>query len=67
MAVQGGGPVVYTIINRSELHTHPAHSEMRMGSLCAFIFFWQALFVHGKPIFLGRQVTKNAQKKRAEN
>ena len=44
------------------LHTHPAHSEMQMGSLCAFIFFQQALFVHGKPIFSARQVTKNAKK-----
>ena len=47
---------------RSELHTHPAHSEMQMASLCAFLFFWQALFVHGKPIFSARQVTKNAEK-----
>ena len=33
-----------------------------MGSLCEFLFFWQALFVHGKPIFSGRQVKKNAKK-----
>ena len=33
-----------------------------MASLCALIFFWQALFVHGKPIFSARQVTKNAKK-----
>ena len=25
---------------RSELHTHPAHKEMQMGSLCALLFFW---------------------------
>ena len=31
---------------KSVLHTLPAHSEMQMGSLCAFIFFQQALFVH---------------------
>ena len=48
---------------RSQLHTHPAHSEMQMGSLCAFLFFWQALFLHGTPIFSARQVTKNAKKK----
>ena len=47
---------------RSELHTHPAHSEMQKGRLCAFIFFWQALFVHGKPIFSAGQLTKNAKK-----
>ena len=34
-----------------------------MGSLCALIFFLQALFVHGKPIFSARQVTKKMQKK----
>ena len=28
------------------LHTHPPHSQMGMGSLCAFIFFRQALVVH---------------------
>ena len=33
-----------------------------MGSLCAFILFQQALFVHGEPIFSGRQVKKNAKK-----
>ena len=33
-----------------------------MASLCALIFFWQALFVHGKPIFSARQVTKHAKK-----
>ena len=33
-----------------------------MASLCAMIFFWQALFVHGKPIFSARQVTENAKK-----
>ena len=33
-----------------------------MESLCAFLFFWQALFVHGKPIFSAQQVTKNAKK-----
>ena len=33
-----------------------------MGSLCEFLFFWQALFAHGKPIFSARQVTKNAKK-----
>ena len=47
---------------RSELHTHAAHTEMQMASLCALIFFWQALFVHGKPIFSAKQVTKNAKK-----
>ena len=47
---------------RSELHTHPAHEEMQMASLCALILFWQALFVHGKPIFSARQVTKIAKK-----
>ena len=26
-----------------------------------FIFFWQALFVHGKPIFSAKQVTKNSK------
>ena len=33
-----------------------------MGSLCEFLFFWQALFVHGKPIFSARQVTKKCKK-----
>ena len=33
-----------------------------MASLCALIFFWQASFVHGKPIFSARQVTWNAKK-----
>ena len=33
-----------------------------MGSLCEFLFFWQALFVHGKPIFSGRQVKKKCKK-----
>ena len=33
-----------------------------MGSLCEFLFFWHALFVHGKPTFSARQVTKNAKK-----
>ena len=32
-----------------------------MGSLCEFLFFWQALFVHGKPIFSGRQVKKKCK------
>ena len=40
---------------------------MQMGSLCALVFFWQALFVHGKPIFSIRQVTKNAKKDRTGN
>ena len=44
---------------KSVLHTHPAHSEMQMASLCAFIFFQKALFVHGEAIFSGRQVKKN--------
>ena len=30
--------------------------------MCAFIFFRQALFVHRKPIFSSRQVTRNAKK-----
>ena len=47
---------------RSELHTHAAHKEMQMASLCALIFFWQALFAHGKPVFSARQVTKDAKK-----
>ena len=52
---------------RSELQTHPAHKEMQMGSLCALIFFWQALFVHGKPIFSARQMTKKCKKNRCRN
>ena len=47
---------------KSVLHTHPAHSGMQMGSLCAFILFQQALFVHGEPIFSGRQVKKKCKK-----
>ena len=43
---------------KSVLHTHPAHSEMQMGSLCAFIFFQQALFVHAEPIFSRKNVKK---------
>ena len=43
---------------KSVLHTHPAHSGMQMGSLCAFIFFQEALFVHGEPIFSRRHVKK---------
>ena len=52
---------------KSVLHTHPAHSGMQMGSLCAFIFFQKALFVHGEPIFSGRHVKKNGKKFRSEN
>ena len=33
-----------------------------MGSLCAFILFQQALFVHGEPIFSRRQVKKKCKK-----
>jgi hypothetical protein len=47
---------------KSVLHTHPAHSGMQMGSLCAFIFFQKALFVHGEPIFSGRHVKKKCKK-----
>ena len=47
---------------KSVLHTHPAHSGMQMGSLCAFIFFQKALFVHGEPIFSGRYVKKKCKK-----
>ena len=49
------------------LHTHPAHSGMQMGSLCAFFFFQEALFVHKEPIFSGGQVKKNAKKFRSVN
>ena len=38
-----------------------------MASLCALIFFWMALFVHGKAIFSARQVTKSAKKFRSVN
>ena len=31
-----------------------------MGSLCAFIFFWQALFVHRKSI-LTKKMQKNSR------
>ena len=33
-----------------------------MGSLCAFIFFQQALFVHGEPNFSGSHVKKKSKK-----
>ena len=42
----------------AELHTHPAHTEMQLGSPCAFIFFWLALFANGKPNFLSKKSDK---------